>query len=128
MKRVLLSTIFLAALMIAPALMATDAAYVQGTWTRKDYRSSNPAGRLAAIESMPAVSVENGVMLMSFPTDLSDLKVSVATLKGAIVYETMVSAGSGITVPVRPGLQSGSYVLLLSHPKVGAVMDKLNVR
>ena len=128
MKRVLLSTIFLAALMIAPAIMATDAAVVQGGWSRKDYRSSNTAGRLAAIESMPAVSVENGVMLMSFPTDLSDLKVSVATLKGAIVYETMVSAGSGITVPVRPGLQSGSYVLLLSHPKVGAVMDKLNVR
>ncbi|MDR2495596.1 MAG: DUF3244 domain-containing protein [Tannerellaceae bacterium] len=127
MKRVVVFTLILTALMTSTNLFADDALVVMAGWSKKDYRSSNPAGQNAAFEVLPAVAVENGVMLMSFTTEMSDLRVAVATAKGAIVYETMISAGGGITIPLRTGLRPGSYLLIMSHPRLGAMVNKLTV-
>ncbi|MDR2499000.1 MAG: DUF3244 domain-containing protein [Tannerellaceae bacterium] len=127
MKRIVLFALMLTASMSFPTLFAEDAPAVMGGWTSKDFRSQNPAGRYAALEVLPSVTVENGVVLMSFATDMTDLKVSVATPKGVVVYETIVSANGGLTVPVRTGLKSGSYLLLMTHPRIGSMMDKLTV-
>jgi hypothetical protein len=125
MKRVLV-LVFLAAVISASSAFAEDPFVIMGGWSKKDLRSSSPTGQ-AAIQAMPSVSVENGVMLMSFNTDVSDLKVSVATSRGTVVYEASVSGNSGLTLPIRLGLQSGSYMLMLSHPKIGAMADKISV-
>jgi hypothetical protein len=127
MKRVALFVLFLVAATSASSVFAIDPLVKQGTWSPKDYRSPNPTNQVENLQALPSVSTANGVLFMSFLTDLSELKISVATAKGSVIYETLVSGNSGLTLPVRLGLQAGSYLLFLSHPKLGSIADKISI-
>ncbi|MDR1913965.1 MAG: DUF3244 domain-containing protein, partial [Clostridiales bacterium] len=83
---------------------------VQGEWSPTGLRSSVSPAALP-----PSASIEGDVLSLYFPSELSNLTVTVRDADGCVVYQTSVSSGSGYTYSIPLGLSPGEYQVTLTH-------------